>query len=137
MKTMPLLSQAEAGAFLKQHQISPTLQRLAIARIFFVEHQHLSADVIQEKLAELNIRVAKATVYNSLNLFVRKGLLKEIHIGAGKVVYDSNTEPHYHLYYEDEGRLCDVDYQDLPIEMPANTQLKQIDLILRVASSNA
>ena len=131
-QTMPLLSQAEAVAFLKQQQISPTLQRLAIARIFFVKHQHLSADVIQEKLAELNIRVAKATVYNSLNLFVRKGLLKEIHIGEGKVVYDSNTAPHYHLYYEDEKRLCDVDYQELPIKIPAHTQLKQIDLILRV-----
>jgi len=131
-QTMPLLSQAEAVAFLKQQQISPTLQRLAIARIFFVEHQHLSADVIQEKLSQLNIRIAKATVYNSLNLFVRKGLLKEIHIGEGKVVYDSNTAPHYHLYYEDEKCLCDVDYQDLPIKIPAHTQLKQIDLILRV-----
>jgi Fur family iron response transcriptional regulator len=53
-------------------------------------------------------RASKATVYNTLNLFSRHGLLREVYVDAGKVYFDSNTDEHHHIYNVDTGELWDV-----------------------------
>jgi len=37
-------------------------------------------------------------VYNTLNLFLEKKLIREVIVDPNKVFYDPNTEPHYHMY---------------------------------------
>jgi len=116
--------------------VRPTSQRVEIARVLLTEPQHLSADQV---LARVNIHhplVSKATVYNTLNLFARQGLIRQVIIDAGKVFYDSNTDVHHHFYNEDTGMLQDVDASMLKIdrlpELPEGTQETGIDVIVRI-----
>ncbi|MFP4162226.1 MAG: Fur family transcriptional regulator [Ectothiorhodospira sp.] len=121
---------------LRQHGITPTQQRVEIARILFERPQHLSAEQV---LARVNAReslVSKATVYNTLGLFARKGLVREIVVDPSKLFYDSNTAPHHHLFDMDSGQLQDVALERVDIgtlpELPDGARVQGVDVIIRV-----
>ena len=123
-------------ALLKQHGINPTAQRLEIARILLSQPQHLSAEQVLNAVNMENASVSKATVYNTLNLFAEKGLVRQMTIDPDRIYYDSNTADHYHFYNEDTGELLDLDPGQLEItkvpELPANTVNSSIDVIIHI-----
>jgi Fur family iron response transcriptional regulator len=127
-------------ALLAEHAIRPTSQRVEIAAVLFSEPQHLSADLVMSKVNRTRAIVSKATVYNTLNLFAKKGLIREVIIDSGKVFYDSNTDVHHHIYNEDTGMLLDVAADEMVIEnlpeLPADTRATGIDVIIRVRNSS-
>jgi Fur family iron response transcriptional regulator len=128
----------DVDILLVQCDISPTQQRRQIARILFERPQHLSAEQILERVNHEGIVASKATVYNTLGLFARKGLIREVIVDPSKVFYDSNTSTHHHFYHIDTGELQDIDAQqlvlhDLPIP-PVGTELAGVDIIVRVRS---
>jgi SAM-dependent methyltransferase len=49
--------------------------------------------------------VSRATVYNTLNLLVEKGLLKQLTLAEGRVVFDPNMERHHHFIDEVTGTI--------------------------------
>jgi len=59
--------------------------------------------------------ISRATVYNTLNLFVEKGLLQRLFVGEGRVVYDPDLSPHHHLVDEDTGVVHDIPSEALEI----------------------
>ncbi len=131
-----LLPVDEARARLREYAISPTEQRVEIARVIFARHQHLSAEQILSLLAQRASRVSKATVYNTLNLFAEKGLVREVVIDPAKLFYDSNLNPHHHIFHTDTGELEDVDPARVDISnlpaLPAGKELLGVDVIIRV-----
>ena len=124
---------------LKKHGITPTIQRQEIARILLCRPQHLSAYQVLKRVNMNKMVVSKATVYNTLNLFAEKGLIRQVIIDAGKVFYDSNTLVHHHIYNEDTGMLQDIDSEDLVVEnlpeLPSGTVKSGIDIIVRVKNT--
>ena len=125
----------EVAQVLRRHGIMPTHQRTEIAFILFTRREHLSADQI---LALVNSRFAeasKATVYNTLKLFVEKKLIRELVVDPAKIVYDPNTEPHHHLYDVATGRLTDIpadNVRDLGLPpLPQGTVADGVDIIVR------
>jgi Fur family transcriptional regulator, iron response regulator len=121
------------------HDISPTQQRRQIAQILFVRPQHLSADQVLERVNQDAIVVSKATVYNTLGLFVRKGLIRAVVVDPSKVFYDSNTSEHHHFYNVDTGLLQDIDSDELHVQglpaLPEGVALEGVDIIVRVRAS--
>ena len=116
--------------------ILSTPQRIEIADIFLEKPQHLSADQIIERLRESGSRVSKATVYNTLNLFSDRGLVRECVVDPERRFYDSRTSPHHHFYNVDTGELIDIPadsirFEALP-EMPADSQLESVDVVIKV-----
>lgn len=116
--------------------ILPTPQRVEIAAILLKRPQHLSAEHIIDKLKADNSSVSKATVYNTLNLFSERGLVKEIMVNPVRKFYDSTTHPHHHFYNVDSGELSDIAheqvlFQDLP-DLPAGTERDSIEVLIKV-----
>lgn len=126
---------------LNNHGISPTHQRVEIAQVLFAKPQHVSAEQVMGIVNQGHTVTSKATVYNTLGLFARKGLLREVIIDPTKVFYDSNTSPHYHFYNEDTGMLEDIEENELDIsklpEPPAGTVSEKVDVIVRVKNKTA
>ncbi len=119
-----------------KYGIMPTPQRVEIAAILLEQPQHLSADHIIEKLRAAGSCVSKATVYNTLNLFSERGLVKEIMVDPVRKFYDSTTHPHHHFYNVDSGQLSDIPdkqvlFQDLP-ELPEGTERESIEVLIKV-----
>ncbi len=121
---------------LRSHDINPTHQRIEIAYALFSRQEHLSADQVMTMVNDRHAETSKATVYNTLNLFLEKNLIREVIVDPSKVFYDPNTRPHHHLYEADSGKLTDIDASEVRIEglprLPDGMETEGIDLIVRV-----
>jgi Fur family iron response transcriptional regulator len=121
---------------LEQHGIRPTSQRMKLAQILLTAPRHMTAEQILAVLRESDGRVSKATVYNTLNLFVAQGLAREIHADPKRCVYDSTMAPHHHFQNLDTGEMVDIRPEDLSFarlpELPAGTEIESVDVVIRV-----
>lgn len=130
------LTKDEGIELLRTHGVTPTQQRVDIARILFARAQHMSAEQLMIAANRAGANVSKATVYNTLGLFAGKGMVRQVIVDSTKVFYDSNTAPHFHFYNVDTGTLTDVDEREVDItrlpSLPAGTVTDGVDVIIRV-----
>jgi Fur family iron response transcriptional regulator len=125
---------------LRSHGISPTAQRVAIAGLLFSRCTHLSAEDVHRLVNQVEgQRVSKATVYNTLGLLAKKGVIREVIADPARVFYDPNTSPHHHFYDVDTGQLSDIDASQVEIRglpsLPIGTELEGVDVIVRLRSA--
>ena len=134
-----MLSSHDLAGLLKSHDILPTRQRLMIARVLLNRVQHLSADQVMHYVNDGSDHVSKATVYNTLGLFARKGLVREVIVDPTRVFYDPNTSNHHHFYNIDTGELRDIEATELAIEalpeLPEGTVADGVDVIIRLRNT--
>ncbi|MDO8597871.1 MAG: transcriptional repressor [Sulfuricaulis sp.] len=123
---------------LRGHGITPTHQRIEIAHAIFSQGEHLSADRILALVNDRASETSKATVYNTLNLFLEKQLIREVIVDPSKVFYDPNTEPHHHFYNVDSGELTDIDARNIHVTglpaLPHGMATAGMDIIIRIRS---
>jgi Fur family iron response transcriptional regulator len=74
---------------------------------------HPSADAVWTRVKKRFPQVSRATVYNTLNLFVEKGLLRQFALTEGRVVFDPKTENHHHYVDEGSGKIHDVPWDEV------------------------
>jgi len=132
-------SRIEVIDLMRQKGISPTRQRVEIAQAMFIKPQHVSADQVLSLVNKQRHSVSKATVYNTLGLFARKGLVREVIVDPSKVFYDTTTSPHHHFYNVDTGELLDVKIDsmllgELPV-LPDGTVAEAVDVVIKVRNS--
>ncbi len=128
-------------AFLAKHKIKPTRQRVAIATHMFEKEQHLSADTILERVNNDagTTSVSKATVYNTLKLFVKQGILKEVALDPQRILFDTNVSDHHHVLNLDNGDIRDIEPVKINLQdiegINQNLNVSGVDLIIRVRDS--
>jgi len=98
----------DAVELLTSHGIQPSAQRIVVARYVLFTDEHPSADTVWARVKAGFPMISRATVYNTLNLLVEKGLLRELHLSPDSIVFDPKTEAHHHFIDEDSGRIYDV-----------------------------
>jgi Fur family iron response transcriptional regulator len=100
---------------LKSHGIQPSAQRLAVAAYVLQTAEHPSADQVWARVRGRLPMLSRATVYNTLNLFVEKGLLRVLVLAEGRVVFDPKVDRHHHFVDERTGRIHDIPWEDLEV----------------------
>ncbi len=105
----------ETLAALEEHGIQPSAQRVAVADYVLYTTDHPSADQVWAEVKRSFPMLSRATVYNTLNLFTEKGLLRELVLAEGKVVFDPKLEPHHHFLDEETGEIVDVPWNALDV----------------------
>ena len=125
---------------LTEYAIRPTQQRMEIALLLLAKPQHMSADQVLMSVNSHENLVSKATVYNTLNLFAEKGLIRQVIVEPSKVFYDSNTETHHHIYNEDTGMMQDINADNIVIknlpQLPTGIVKSGIDIVIRVKNKS-
>ncbi len=119
--------------------ILPTRQRLMIGRYLFGEDKHITAEQLMRLVNFDTNRVSKATVYNTLGLFAKKGLLREVVINPGRLVYDTNTSKHHHLYNIDTGEMLDIPIESIDTKLPEldpNLLVEGVEIVIRVQNKH-
>lgn len=101
---------------LEQAGIQPSAQRVAVADYVLGTDDHPSAEQVWARVKERFPVLSRATVYNTLNLFVEKGLLRELVIAEGKVVFDPKLSPHHHFIDEDTQSIVDIPWEALQVK---------------------
>ena len=138
---MPVPTRERMAAALRGHGITPTRQRLEIAQVLFTRCEHLCAEQVLASVNERQAQTSKATVYNTLNLFVEKKLIREVIVDPARVFYDPNTMPHHHFYNVDSGELSDIDAGEIAVTrlpaLPSGMVTDGVDIIVRIRSAAA
>jgi Fe2+ or Zn2+ uptake regulation protein len=119
---------------LRQHGIQPTPQRLAVAEAVLGRKGHPTAEEVWAKVRRKCPTVSRATVYNTLNLFVEKGLLKLQVLKEGTAVFDSEVHAHHHFIDEETGEIYDVPWESLQVKGQDSLrgfEVKDLQVVLR------
>ena len=106
---------SDLARLLEEHGIQPSAHRIAVAQYVLRTDEHPSADTVLAKVGQSFPFISRATVYNTLNIFVQKGLLRELHMAEGKVVFDPNISRHHHFLDEETGAIHDIPWEALEV----------------------
>ena len=74
--------------YLRDQGLPVTQQREAIAEVVFGASEHLSVEDIEGRLRERGERIGKATIYRTLEMLVKSGLVEEHDFGEGFKRYE-------------------------------------------------
>ncbi len=89
--------------YLRQHNLPVTQQRLAIAGVVFASDRHLSVEDVAADVSAQGENAGTATIYRTLDLLVKSGLVVERDFGEGFRRFEpSRGIPHH------EHLLCTV-----------------------------
>lgn len=102
-------------ALLREHGINPSAQRVAVARYVLHTDEHPSADDVLKRVRRRFPQISRATVYNTLNLFVEVGLLRQFVLNEGSVVFDPRTDDHHHFIDDETGEIEDVPWDAVEV----------------------
>jgi Fur family transcriptional regulator, iron response regulator len=114
--------------------IQPSAQRLAVAEYVLETDAHPSAERVFEEVRSRIPMISRATVYNTLNLFVRKGLLRQLTLAEGRVVFDPHVEPHHHFVDDATGTIHDIPWDALEVrnvERLAGFDVREYQVVVR------
>lgn len=100
---------------LRNSGIKPTPQRIVVAEFVLSTPVHPTADEVWMQVRNRCPTISRATVYNTLNLFAEKGLLKPQPLKEGVLVFDPHVKPHHHFIDEDTGKVIDVPWEALRV----------------------
>lgn len=73
----------EFRRYLREHSLPVTAQREQVAEVVLDAHGHLSVEDIEQRLRERGLHVGKATVYRTLDILARSGMISERDFGEG------------------------------------------------------
>ena len=116
--------------------VTPTKQRLDLAKLIFAKKQHFTASDLISLANKNGLNISMATVYNTLSLLEDKGMLKTINIDNELKFYDTNMENHHHLYNTTMSTLTDiahdrVSFAELP-ELPKTLEIESTEPLIKV-----
>jgi Fur family transcriptional regulator, iron response regulator len=125
---------AEVVRKLEQVGVQPSAQRVAIAEYILNTDEHPSADQIWARVRDSLPVLSRATVYNTLNLLVEKGLLRQLVLAEGKVVFDPKLDAHHHFIDEETGRISDIPWEAVKvsqIESLPGLDIREYQVVMR------
>ena len=127
MKSIQQISQ-----LLSKAAIKPSLQRVMIYEYLLKNNIHPNIDKVYSALCGKIPTLSKTTVYNTLKLFERSGLVKSLKIDEHEIRYDAMKHIHGHFQCEKCGQIFDFNYnyEQIIIEELDRFDIKQTDLNL-------
>src|SRR5262249_11950995 len=89
--------------------LRPTRQRVVLTQLLFGQgDRHLTAEMLHRNAAQLGHKISLATVYNTLNLFAKMEMLREIGIQGSTTYFDTRTSDHHHFFIEGADEIRDI-----------------------------
>lgn len=110
---MAVTSRNSTELDLRQYNIRVTPQRQAILNFLKQTDTHPTAEEIYEHVRHSFPGISLATVYNTVNLFVELGLVRELTNADRSSRFDGDVSDHYHLVCNKCGSIFDYHGRDL------------------------
>ena len=130
------MTRDEISQRLETFGVLATPQRLDVAEVILSRPQHASADQILAAVQATGSRISKATIYNTLNLFCERGLLRTVTVDPTRQFYDPTIQPHHHFYNVDSGELVDIEPDAVSMQiktpLPPGTEQAGVEVVIRV-----
>jgi Fur family iron response transcriptional regulator len=127
----------DVEAMLREAGLRPTQQRVVLAELLFAQgDRHLTAEMLHNEAAQSGRKVSLATVYNTLNLLAKMGMLREIGVDGSTTYFDTRTGDHHHFFIEGAGEIRDIPMTQIRIgkmaTVPDGYEISRVDLVIRL-----
>lgn len=93
---------------LEANDIKPTIQRIIILDYLMSTKEHPTAEMIYNQIKKDFPTLSLATVYNTLEIFEKNGLIRSIKFQHDNCRYDFVEQDHLHLYFSDRNEIIDL-----------------------------
>lgn len=99
----------DPAAFLRQHGIQVTAQRLAVMRAVTAQ-PHITAQAVTDAARAEIGAISLQSVYDALSLLVAEGLIRRIEPAGSPARFEARVgDNHHHVICRVCGRMADVD----------------------------
>jgi len=107
-------SQKNIATILRQHGYKFTPQRRIVIWAIASSQDHLTPTAIYEKVHQEHPTIGLVTIYRTLDILTRLGLICELHAGGSCHSYTTSAlERHHHLICTNCGKVVDFGGYDL------------------------
>ncbi len=127
-------SMVEIEKRLADHGVQPTLQRMALCKYVLCDADHPTAEDVFDWAQKNMAKISQATVYNTLGVLAEAGIVRTFKFPhSEKLVYDCNTEDHFHFYDEKSKKIFDVESESVKVdaELPKKFKVKSMDIVFK------
>ena len=90
------LTERKVAATLRQYGYKLTPQRRAVLQTIISSQDHLTPAAIYEKVRQDHPSIGLVTIYRTLEILARLGLICELHVGGSCRSYTISTSGHHH-----------------------------------------
>ncbi len=117
-----MLSTQNISKVLSEASIKPSIQRIKIYDYLLRNNIHPTVDIVYNNLAKDIPTLSKTTVYNTLKLFEKQGLINDVTIDETEIRYDAIKKTHGHFKCEECGQIYDFDYNHESLKIAGLTK---------------
>ncbi|MBX9864677.1 MAG: transcriptional repressor [Hyphomicrobium sp.] len=97
-----------------EHGLRMTGQRRVIARVLSDARDHPDVEELHRRVHEIDAHISLSTVYRTVNLLEKKGILERHAFGRGRGRYEEATRDHHdHLIDIETGRVIEFHSADI------------------------
>jgi Fe2+ or Zn2+ uptake regulation protein len=101
---------------LRERGLRVTPQRIVIHRALCGRNQHMTAEQVLARVADVLPGTSLPTVYSTLELLETLQLVRRVGTGNGAEVFDSRVEPHAHTVCRRCGVMADLEAVAAPAD---------------------
>jgi Fur family peroxide stress response transcriptional regulator len=119
---------------LAEKGLRATSQRQHVYGVLLGQRDHPSAEEVFMRAKQSKPEISMATVYNSLDVLVKCGVVRQVNVDRGATLFCSNMGEHAHFCCDDCGKVFDMNLKDLPyvpeVDVPGEFVIRKIDIAL-------
>ena len=90
-----------------------TNQRASIVRVLEQSPDHPDADLLYRRAHDIDPTISLATIYRTLGIFEKAGLVQKVDVGDGKSHYEVARQDHEHLVDIENGQIHEFKSDEL------------------------
>jgi Fur family peroxide stress response transcriptional regulator len=93
--------------YLLENGIRPVNKRVKVMNYLISKRNHPTSEMIYLELVSEIKGLSKTTIYNTLNLFVQKGIVRSLNIDSNELRFDADISQHGHFKCKECGDVYD------------------------------
>lgn len=113
---------------LKAHGINPSSQRVRIYDYLVASKDHPSVDDIFLALQKEGHLFSRATVYNTVKLFLEKHLIRPVNVASNEMRFDASHSFHGHFRCEACDKIFDIPIEELSLDGATEHQIQETNV---------
>lgn len=115
------------------HNVRGSKHRMEVISYLSQSHDHPTADRIYRDLQKPGKKLSKATVYNTLNVLSKAGVIRQLTIEGSEARYDIEIHPHGHFVCESCGAITNfrIDIDSFSFSDLTHFRIREKDVFFR------
>lgn len=124
------MTRTQIAEEMSRRGLRATSQRLSVYEYLFEHRTHPTVDTIYEDLLPDNPSFSRTTVYNTLHVLEKSGMIRSLSIEAGEMHYDADAADHGHFLCTQCKKIYDFPISTETVNCPEDFKVEQVNIFI-------